>query len=43
MKEEHVFKCNGIVAYTCLDKNDEFLFVATWTGQILIFNLETKE
>ncbi len=34
MKEEHVFKCNGIVAYSILDFKDEFLFVATWLGQL---------
>ena len=43
MKKEHVFKCNGIVAHSCLDIKDEFLFVATWKGDLLIFNLESKK
>ena len=34
MKEEHVFECNGIVAYSCLDLEDKFLFVATWEGDL---------
>ena len=34
MKEEHVFKCNGIVEYICLDWNDDFLFVITDLGQL---------
>ena len=32
MKEEHIYKCNGVVAYTCLDLKDEFIFVVTWSG-----------
>lgn len=42
MKEEHIFKTNGVVSYICVDKKDEFLFVATWNGYLQIFNLETK-
>ena len=43
MKEEHIFNFNGIVASSCLDQKDLYLFAVTWSGNLSIFDVHSKE